>query len=248
VYAEYTEWVGINTAYNNTGFWFEGDYNVSDDQIIINVDNLNELSAHRITITPVGGVTTTTSTAATTTSVGSGNIIVRARGTLGGENLELHVDGNVVASWTMSTGFYDYYTNGTGSNIELHFTNDDSAENGMDIQVDYIIYNNMTYQTEDQVTNTAVYIDGACGGSYNEWLHCNGYVLFNVGGGSSLGDVNSDGSINIVDALLIAQYYVGLNPSDFDISAADTNCDSSVNIVDALLVAQYYVGLISRFC
>jgi endo-1,4-beta-xylanase len=65
---------------------------------------------------------------------------------------------------------------------------------------------------------------------------------------TDLGDVNSDGSINIVDALLVAQYAVGLNPSGFDVSRADTNCDGSVNIVDALLIAQYAVGLINQFC
>jgi hypothetical protein len=65
---------------------------------------------------------------------------------------------------------------------------------------------------------------------------------------SGLGDVNASGSIDIVDALLVAQYYVGLNPSNFNLNAADTNCDGSVNIVDALLIAQYYVGLIDRFC
>jgi beta-galactosidase len=32
----------------------------------------------------------------------------------------------------------------------------------------------------------------------------------------SLGDVNNDGSVNIVDALMTAQYYVGLNPSGFN--------------------------------
>lgn len=66
--------------------------------------------------------------------------------------------------------------------------------------------------------------------------------------GGNIGDVNSDGSVNIVDALLIAQYYVDLNPSNFNINNADTNCDGSVNIVDALLVAQYYVNLIYSFC
>jgi len=66
--------------------------------------------------------------------------------------------------------------------------------------------------------------------------------------GITLGDVNDDGSIAIIDALLVAQYYVGLNPSPFNIDAADTNCDGSVNIVDALLIAQYYVGLIANFC
>jgi beta-glucosidase len=63
-----------------------------------------------------------------------------------------------------------------------------------------------------------------------------------------LGDVNESGTIDIVDALLVAQYYVGLNPSGFNVNLADTNCNGSVDIVDALLIAQYYVGLITKFC
>lgn len=61
------------------------------------------------------------------------------------------------------------------------------------------------------------------------------------------GDVNEDDSIDIVDALLIAQCYVGLSscPST---SIGDTNCDGTIDIVDALLIAQYYVGLINNFC
>jgi hypothetical protein len=60
-----------------------------------------------------------------------------------------------------------------------------------------------------------------------------------------MGDVNNDGSANIVDALLVAQYYVGLNPSNFDSTKADVNCDGNIDIIDALRIAQYYVGLIS---
>ena len=61
-----------------------------------------------------------------------------------------------------------------------------------------------------------------------------------------LGDVNNSGNIDIVDALLIAQYYVGLNPSNFYSNVADVNCDGGIDIVDALLIAQLYVGLISQ--
>jgi len=61
----------------------------------------------------------------------------------------------------------------------------------------------------------------------------------------TIGDVNNDGAINIVDALMTAQYTVGLIPPGFNTSAADTNCDSMINIVDALKIAQYYVGLIT---
>jgi hypothetical protein len=65
--------------------------------------------------------------------------------------------------------------------------------------------------------------------------------------GQELGDVNSDNNIDIVDALLTAQYYVGLNPSGFNPDVADTNGDGMADIVDALLIAQYYVGLITEF-
>jgi O-glycosyl hydrolase len=64
----------------------------------------------------------------------------------------------------------------------------------------------------------------------------------------NLGDVNNNGAIDIVDALLVAQYYVGLNPSNFDQGRADVNCNGNIDIVDALLIAQYYVGLIDQFC
>ena len=67
------------------------------------------------------------------------------------------------------------------------------------------------------------------------------------GGNSDLGDVNSSGTIDIVDALMIAQYSVGLTPAGFVAANADVNCDGSINIVDALMVAQYFVGLISGF-
>jgi hypothetical protein len=62
-----------------------------------------------------------------------------------------------------------------------------------------------------------------------------------------LGDVNGSGSVDIVDALLGAQYYVGLNPANFTAASADVNASGAIDIVDALLIAQYYVGLITSF-
>jgi galactosylceramidase len=62
------------------------------------------------------------------------------------------------------------------------------------------------------------------------------------------GDVNGSGTVDIVDALLVARYYVGLDPSGFDLLHADTNCDGAIDIIDALLIAQFYVGLITGFC
>jgi len=61
------------------------------------------------------------------------------------------------------------------------------------------------------------------------------------------GDVDDNGAVDIVDALLVAQYYVGLITS-INTTAADTSCDGTIDIIDALLIAQFYVGLISDFC
>jgi len=62
-----------------------------------------------------------------------------------------------------------------------------------------------------------------------------------------IGDVNYDLKVNIVDALLIAQYYVGLNPPDFDKYFADVDKSTRIDIADALLVSQKYVGIIEEF-
>jgi beta-xylosidase len=61
------------------------------------------------------------------------------------------------------------------------------------------------------------------------------------------GDVNGDGNVDIVDALLVTQCYVGI-ASCPSLSTGDVNCDDTIDIVDALLIAQYYVGLIDEFC
>jgi hypothetical protein len=76
---------------------------------------------------------------------------------------------------------------------------------------------------------------------------CVSIILFfgtMVGFTQDLGDVNNSGGINIIDALLIAQYYVDLDPAGFIPSVADVNCSGGIDIIDALLVARYYVGLI----
>lgn len=62
----------------------------------------------------------------------------------------------------------------------------------------------------------------------------------------STGDVNRDGEITVIDALLVAQYYVGLEPSPFYRLDADVDCDDIIDIIDALKIAQYYVELIEE--
>jgi endo-1,3-1,4-beta-glycanase ExoK len=152
--------------------------------------------------------------------------------------IKWYVDGELV---------YTYNNNGQGfpvteSKIMINYWNGDSSVTGwlgtFDQQVpqrvsyDWIRYlktNPYTNQTPDPTpTSTPIVTPTPDTGT--------------------LGDVNSNGTINIVDALLVAQEYVGLNPPNFNAAYADTDCNGTVNIVDALLIAQYYVGLISWFC
>jgi len=63
-----------------------------------------------------------------------------------------------------------------------------------------------------------------------------------------LGDANGNGSVTMVDAMLIAQCVVGLiDCGSIDQAMADVNCSGGVTMVDAMLVAQYVVGLIDEF-
>jgi hypothetical protein len=59
-----------------------------------------------------------------------------------------------------------------------------------------------------------------------------------------IGDVDSNGTVNIIDAMLVAQYVAGLSPANFNLQAADYNPDGVININDALRIARHAAGLI----
>lgn len=62
----------------------------------------------------------------------------------------------------------------------------------------------------------------------------------------SLGDVNGNGYVDIVDAMLISQYYAGMEVA-INLASSDVNGDGYVNARDAMLIAQYDVDLIDKF-
>ena len=64
----------------------------------------------------------------------------------------------------------------------------------------------------------------------------------------TLGDVNNNGNIELLDAFRVLQYDVGFRT--FTIAekyAADVNNDATVNIADALLIQEFDAGLITEF-
>lgn len=108
---------------------------------------------------------------------GGGNktIVVRARGTAGGESISLRVNNTNVATWSLSTSMQNFTaTTSLSGGITVAFTNDATNR---DVQVDYIQVNGETRQSENQSYNTGVYANGSCGGGANsEWMHCNGAI------------------------------------------------------------------------
>lgn len=102
---------------------------------------------------------------------------IRARGTSGGEKLNFHIDQNTLATFTLSK---DYRTYKTSSNrnggINLEFFNDAP---GRDVQIDYVKVGGRTRQAEAQSYNTGAWGNGRCGGgSYSEWMQCDGVLGF----------------------------------------------------------------------
>jgi hypothetical protein len=100
---------------------------------------------------------------------------VRARGTAGGEQIRLRVNNTTVSTWTLGTAYQDYTASTTLSGgITVEYFNDSTNH---DVQVDYIIVNGATRQSEAQSYNTGLYANGRCGGGSNsEWMHCNGAI------------------------------------------------------------------------
>ena len=56
------------------------------------------------------------------------------------------------------------------------------------------------------------------------------------------GDVNGDNMIDTQDAILVIQYYLGANPSNFNASKGDVNGDGKIDTQDAILIIQNYLN------
>jgi glucuronoarabinoxylan endo-1,4-beta-xylanase len=138
-----------------------------------------------------------------------------------------------------------------GSDLVIVAVNSNSSSSSVTFNLSGMTVSGFTTYTTTSSQNHATGGASVSGSSVSVSLPGTSVTTL-VSGGSSpagrIGDVNEDGSINIVDALLVAQYYVGLNPQNFNAGNADTNCNGSIDIVDALLIAQYSVGLINQFC
>jgi endo-1,4-beta-xylanase len=114
--------------------------------------------------------TSTTSSGSTTTSGGTGSWVVRARGTSGSESVNCQG-----TTWTLSTSMTNRTISTSATSGTVCYTNDGTNK---DVQIDYVVVQGSTRQAEGQSYNTGVWQNNKCGGSYSEWLHCNGCIGF----------------------------------------------------------------------
>jgi hypothetical protein len=131
-----------------------------------------------ITVSEGGGSSSSGGGSSTSSSGGGGgnkSFTVRARGTTGGESITLRVNNQNVQTWTLGTSMTNYTASTSLSGgITVAYTNDSGNR---DVQVDYIVVNGQTRQSESQSYNTGLYANGRCGGGSNsEWMHCNGAI------------------------------------------------------------------------
>jgi hypothetical protein len=103
-------------------------------------------------------------------------IVVRAHGVAGTEQIRLTVNNTTLQTWTLTTSMADYTaTTSLSGDCTVNYFNDAS---GRDVQVDYIVVDGITLQAEAQAINTGAWQNNQCGGSYSEWMYCNGYIDF----------------------------------------------------------------------
>ena len=107
------------------------------------------------------------------------NYTIRARGVQGTEVMALQIGGQTMKSWTVSTSLQNYsYSGNENGTVRVAITNDQGPNH--DLQIDQLIVDGTVYQAEAQAVNTGVW-QGQCWGSNSEWLHCSGYIQFELG-------------------------------------------------------------------
>ena len=63
-----------------------------------------------------------------------------------------------------------------------------------------------------------------------------------------LGDADSNGVVNAIDAMYVLQYYTGANDgSALNLDVCDVDGNGVVNALDAMFILQYYTGAIAQF-
>lgn len=106
-------------------------------------------------------------------------ITIRARGNKGGEHISLLINGQPVnGGWNLGTTYQTYtaVVRGDGD-INVRYDNDGGQRDAI---IDWLKVDNQNLrQAESMQYNTGAFANGKCGGgSYTQWMHCNGVIGF----------------------------------------------------------------------
>ena len=150
-------------------------------------------------------------------------IIVRAAGKSGAEQMALRINGEEVSRWTVSQGKSDYVFNAGQTiqvdELEVAFINDRGATN--DLTVDYVDVGGIVLQSESPSTiSTGTFVPGeGCVSrpSISEGLHCAGSFTYAVSGSTEVLNAptptSADLSVRVFGATGTEQVDVRINGS-----------------------------------
>ncbi len=115
-----------------------------------------------------------------------GELVVRASGSTGDEQFDVHVDGESVASVDVTATWAEYTValpaGSAIADIKIMYTNDAvKGDYDRNLMVDYVLLEGIRYETEAASTLVdGAFRDGACsaGNLQTDKLHCNGYFHY----------------------------------------------------------------------
>lgn len=139
------------------------------------------------------------------------------------------VDGQDTTPTADNMAYIDQKT-GDGSNLKFNIYPKKTTESS----VTYSVY--MSSNAEASASGVTGYVK------------VGSFEYYNAGLDFTLGDVDDNGKINVSDAVLVLQAYVGKKElTDAQTAAADVDKNEKVNVSDAVKILQYYVGKITSF-
>jgi hypothetical protein len=82
--------------------------------------------------------------------------------------------------------------------------------------------------------------DGEDNDSYFDDLSLN--IFTSPSCNSIMGDLNNDGTVNILDVIQLVNIIMGLEPSEYQGAVGDMNNDGDYNVLDVVLIVNLILG------
>lgn len=152
---------------------------------------------------------------------------------MGDEQINLLMDGFPTKTSFKLTSNYEYYSDvifGDGD-ISIAFINDEV--NDRDVRIDYIEIDGVRRQAENMQYNTGAWANNYCGGgSYTEWLHCNGVIGFgNISDNFKFAKSISS-NVNESNTSSVINIYPNPSTGNLSIELAGSDLNASITIFD----------------